>query len=388
MALRRDLSQTYVRMRDEKKQAVITSGNANTQYGSLQALNSSLKELLKYRNGANSAPASGQDGKDDTNGIVQNICNAHFYTSFAAYLTEIGQPTSTMSLGNMNDMLDALTNCTCNGRQIRNCSCVSRELGNSCACNTRTAPQCTCEARNGSKYGSACDCLSRLVMCQCVSRSSESVSCSCDGRCSCNVVNEFSMDPAKPIGYCQCVSRDSAGAPDTCQCHTRTVPTYQIGPNSKMQGTYTCDCQTRGSFHSAPVCACNLDQGDRTYQITIDSDCSCNARDNGSNAGWTFNDVIKMPDGTTRTVTSQMFCACENRVASQGYTNCACNARATGSGNYCDCQNRYASGSQPACNCNLRARADVDTDYCQCVNRTSSVHTCAYHVIGPNTPMT
>lgn len=222
MALR-SLRQTYDRMVNEK----LVSGTPNNDWKDLSTLKARIDTMYRYRNDAIRDNDTVSRPADNTPGKVQNVCRQHNYTSFKQFQQKTGVDYS-MSIGDLNDALDAMAFCTCNSRMIQECNCVSRTVGNYCTCHQRASNYCDCFYRSGGKYDPACACHVRSGAgcahenCSCRSRSTLH-DCDCHGRCSCNVVNEYEMRTAKDVlgsSACRCVSRQYG---DYCQCHARTV---------------------------------------------------------------------------------------------------------------------------------------------------------------------
>lgn len=243
----RSQRQTFDRMISERRM----SGPEKTYDDmDLEQLKKRLEVMYQYRNDDIRDVDAG-NGVDHTTGQVQNVCHQHYYKSFKDYQTTMGVDYS-LSLGDINDAIDALSYCTCNGRSIQACNCVSRSTGNTCDCNLRAPYQCNCYHRHGGKYDPECrvHCLKvTSVGCACVSRNAE-VSCDCHGRCSCNIVNEYTMEPAP--ASCTCVSRSYG---DPCRCHARTAPPAKPNyegdasacPSKWNKKTDVCDCVNRTS---------------------------------------------------------------------------------------------------------------------------------------------
>jgi len=250
MALR-SLKNTYSRMVDDIRQ----SGPANNDWKDLATLKDRLDKMYKYRNNEiiDSDP---RNSNDDTPGQIHNVCTQHYYKSFKDFQQKMGVDYS-LSIGDIDNALDSMPYCTCNGRSMQACKCVARDAGDHCSCNVRAPIGCACVYRNGGKYGSPCAINSYNFGCSCVSRAATR-DCDCNGRCSCNVVNEYTMKTYRQklndegiTETCRCVSRQLG---DVCLCHARTVaaqpPTHRhtMGCNTKYNVPQKyCDCVQRTS---------------------------------------------------------------------------------------------------------------------------------------------
>lgn len=242
--------QTIYKKQTEERLVGGHSDDANDKYEDLDSLKRKLDVMYQYRN--NEIKDADNTGTiDKSPGVIENVCNMHAYKSFTEYQQAIGVDYS-LSLGDLNDALNAMSYCTCNSRSLGGCNCVTRTAGNSCSCNLRSPYTCMCVYRNGNKYVQGCNCDVRDSGCSCVSRTS-SAGCSCNSRCSCNVVNEY--EKAVPPKECTCVSRNY----DTgCQCDARTV-TYDkaknppSGPCNIVDASSGCLCVARDSGCGANV---------------------------------------------------------------------------------------------------------------------------------------
>ena len=277
----RSLKETYRRMVEEKKM----SGQAADNFSDLRSLENRLAVMYRYRN--NELQDSDSNTEDDSPGRIENICSEHYYSSFSDYQNKHGLKYS-LSIGDLNDAMDGMSYCTCNGRQIEGCNCVARYYGDVCNCDVRNPIECTCRARDGGKYDPECYCNTRYSGCSCVSRT-QSVDCDCHGRCSCNIVNEFTM--SVPAAECSCVAREAG---DECLCHVRT--TAVVTP---------CDCQARSAVscpndgnqwasgycgrHAAPThknaCLCNSRNAQDEFSY-----CSCVSRTASVQCGYHVKD--------------------------------------------------------------------------------------------------
>ncbi len=93
-----------------------------------------------------------------------------------------------LSLRDIHKVVSNLSKCSCNARKTEGCFCQNRQFNN-CECNLHN-DQLKCNTREGSY-------------------------CDCNGRCSCNMVSEYSV--------CSCVTRGTIGQPfkQRCTCNVR-----------------------------------------------------------------------------------------------------------------------------------------------------------------------
>lgn len=257
MALR-SLKQTYERMVNE-----LQSSGSSASYNDLKVLKEKIDTMYRYRNDEIQDVDPRNNG-DDTPGVIANVCHQHFFRSFDEFQKRTGVSYS-LSIGDLNNAMDQMAFCTCNSRSIQGCDCVLRQLGNTCNCNARNPIDCGCVYRYGGKYSPSCVCHTRYAGCDCVTRTS-SQDCDCHGRCSCNVVKEYTMTDPKTITNCTCVSRQFG---DACQCHTRSVAQ-----------TTPCECQSRAVECNG---VSNAPHGWDKYcgeheKPTTRGACQCNAR--------------------------------------------------------------------------------------------------------------
>ena len=257
------------------------SDDSNNRYESLSVLKDKIDIMYKYRNNQ-IKDIDNTETKDNSPGIIENICNAHSFKSFDDYQKANGIYYS-LSLGDLNDALDNMSYCTCNSRSVEGCDCVVRTSGKTCQCNLRSPYECMCVIRTGNKYVQVCNCNIRDNSCSCVNRTT-SAGCSCNSRCSCNVVNEYDKMP--PPTSCTCVTRyyDSG-----CQCDARTVSydkavNVPSGPCYIVDASSGCSCVARQSSCPGNV-GCSYvgwNCGDHIQPNRVGC-CSCDIRTPSSN---------------------------------------------------------------------------------------------------------
>lgn len=231
--------------------------NENNTDKDLASLKQKIDVMYKYRNNEiQDEDLMKHTYADDTPNVINNKCYSHLYNSFDEYQKTIGTSYS-LSIGDLDDALNAMSYCTCNARSIEGCYCVTRTGGDSCQCYLRSPYTCACVVRSGNKYVSSCNCNVQDVGCNCVSRVTNS-SCECNTRCSCNVVNEYDIN--EPPTECTCVSREFDSG---CKCNARTITYDTVLDNTQLpascyivNASSGCECVARRSSCPANV-GCN-----------------------------------------------------------------------------------------------------------------------------------
>lgn len=263
-----DLRQTLDRLISERR-GVSDDTAISPKYGSLQQLRQQLDEALRVRSGE--MPLTERTCSNH----VATTCEEHIYPSYTEHQKSIGLHGDEMSLGDLNIALGDMTYCTCNGRHAAGCTCRENAAHDYCICNSRTVYSCDCQGRTGGKYGPpSCSCEGRTgAMCNCRARTA-SFDCTCEGRCSCDVVKEFSYERPN----------------DDCICNTRAIPSCSCDTKQVYGCRYhSCDCFSRSVVQQViSTCRCNTKRGIcRLYATTSttyeDNKCSGNINESYSN---------------------------------------------------------------------------------------------------------